>query len=810
VRFFRSGSEGIGRIVGLVLAASAFALGVTKIEDWDAWTHLALGREMVHLRGFPATEPFSFPSAALPYYNTEWLFAVVLYLAYALAGVAGVILLKAALGSLAVFILWKDSGLGREASVDRALDVAIRAAVLFPGLLLISYRFVERPDLVLMVFLSLTIYALNAYLYEGRRYLYALPVMQVLWANMHPSAVLAIVPFAAFLGGGLLLRLAQRRWGWECPGPPSDRQLKTVGVVFGATLLASLVNPYGTHVLWAPLKLASPWLMQNVLELQPPAFAAFPAPTILTGLLVLTSFALARRVPIVMSSLLVVPFVYLGFSAVRFVFLLVIVAAPVLARHLSAMAGMLDQGWAGRAGRAGVGLASSAVLIGVAAVGLTVAHVEPFVDPTKAPGIGIHDRFLPERALRYLEGAGISGRVFNTFHWGGYLVWRAFPRYAPIIDGRGYLPPGLREAIHFANSEPWLLERLQRTYGFDVILVAYPGMLTDARQWPDRAISPEWALVYWDDVAAVFLRRSDHLADIITRDEYRYVNPASGVPHLRQALTDLATFRGIQIEVYRNVAETGSSLGYTLLGFLHLQEREYDKAIEAFRRVEGYSSTWHAMQGLALAYWQKGDLSRAIGYYKGLAAVSADPIFLYNVGLALAQTGNDREAVDYLEQARARDGTFLPVYPALTEAYHRLGQTHRDQELQRAYAAAVARVQVREHLRQANQFNREGKAEAAIAETKAALQLEPRNARALGDLGEIYFRRGLLDDALTQQRAALEIDPHFAEAHYRLALIHQRRAQYAAARKHFEEYVRLEPRSYLAWRARQELSALPR
>src|SRR5262245_49200102 len=768
---------------------------------------------MVHLRGFPATEPFTFPSAALPYYNTEWLFAVVLYLAYALAGVAGVILLKAGLAALTVFILWKDSALGREAAIDRALDVAIRAAVLFPGLLLISYRFVERPDLVLMVFLSFTIYALNAYFYEGRRYLYALPVTQVLWVNMHPSAVLAMVPFAAFLVGGQLLRLAQRRWGWECPGMPSVGQLKTVGVVFIATLLASLVNPYGTHVLSAPFKLASPWLMQNVLELQPPTFATFPAPTILTGLLALTSLALARRVPVIMSILLVAPFVVLGFSAVRFVFLLVIVAAPVLARHLSAMAGMLGQswaGWAGWAGRAGVGLASGAALIGVAAVGLTVAHVEPFGDPTKVAGIGIHDRFLPERALRYLEGAGISGRVFNTFHWGGYLVWRAFPRLAPIIDGRAYLPPGLREAVHFANTEPWLLERLQRTYGFEVILVAYPGMLTNAREWPDRAISPEWALVYWDDVAAVFLKRSDHLADIITRDEYHYVNPASGVPHLRQALTDPATFRGIQTELHRNVAETGSSLGYTLLGFLHLQEREYDKAIEAFRRVEGYSSTWHAMQGLALAYWQKGDLSRAIGYYKGLAAISADPVFLYNVGLALAQTGNDREAVDYLERARARDGTFLPVYPALTEAYRRLGQTHRDQELQRAYAAAVTRVQVREHLRKADQLNREGKAEAAIAETKAALQLEPRNAKALGDLGELYFRRGQLDAALTQQQAALAIDPYFAEAHYRLALIHQRRSQYAAARKHFEEYVRLEPRSYLAWRARQELSALPR
>jgi Tfp pilus assembly protein PilF len=107
------------------------------------------------------------------------------------------------------------------------------------------------------------------------------------------------------------------------------------------------------------------------------------------------------------------------------------------------------------------------------------------------------------------------------------------------------------------------------------------------------------------------------------------------------------------------------------------------------------------------------------------------------------------------------------------------------------------------------QFNREGDSEAALAETKAALRLDPRNASAMGSLGNIYFRRGLVGEALTQQRAALAIDPHFADAHYRLALIHQHRAEYRAARKHFEEYVRLQPRSYLAWKAREALDRLP-
>lgn len=795
------------RIVGILLAASAFALGVTKTEDWDAWTHLALGREMVRRHAFPEYEPFLFPSATLPYYNTEWLFDVVVYLAYFAAGFAGVILLKAALAALTAFILWKDSALGRDASLDRTLDVAIRAAVLFPCLLIISYRFVERPDLVLMVFLAFTIYALDAYLYEGRRYLYALPVVQVVWANMHPSALLAVVPFIAFLGGGLFLRLIHRWRGVQPPGTPSATQIRTVAIVFAAVLLASVANPYGTHVLTVPFRLAaSPWLMYHIVELQAPRLVAFPAPAIFTGLLALTSLMLAKRSPL-MSVLLATPFAYLGFSAVRFVFLFTIVAGPILARNLSVLAGMLSRAWARRAC---LGLASGAALIGAVAICLAGAHVEPFGDPTRLPGIGVNDRFLPERALRYLEGAGIQGKVFNTFHWGGYLAWRDFPRLAPIIDGRGYVPSGLLEAAYFANTNPDLLERLHRTYRFDVVLVAYPGMPSDATETPDRAISSDWALVYWDDVAVVFLRRTERLAQIIKRDEYRYVNPGNGVPQIRRLLADNSKLRTVEAELRRNVADTESSIGHTLLGFAHLQIREYDKAIEAFRRAQGYSSVWHASQGLALAHWQKGDLSGAIEYYRALANLSENSIFLYNIGLALVQTGNDREAVRYLERARAQDEEFTPVYPLLIDAYQRLGQSQRGLELSRAHSRALTLVRAREHVRKAIQFNREGKRDAAIAETTEALRLNPRDAKVLSNLGEIYFHQGQLDDALAQQRAALEVDPRFADAHYRLALIHQKRAEYPAARTHFEEYVRLQPRSYFAWRAREALSRLPR
>ena len=58
---------------------AGFLLGLSHITDSDVWTHLAHGRELVATRDFPAHEPFSFPSSAMPYYNTEWLWGVLLY-----------------------------------------------------------------------------------------------------------------------------------------------------------------------------------------------------------------------------------------------------------------------------------------------------------------------------------------------------------------------------------------------------------------------------------------------------------------------------------------------------------------------------------------------------------------------------------------------------------------------------------------------------------------------------------------------------------------------------------------------------------
>src|SRR5947208_467920 len=306
--------------------------------SYGASSTAASGGSCGGLSSSPAPGPSRVVGPVLPYCTPEWLFDVLVFAGWLAGGAAGVIVLKAAIVALAVWILWLDSRAPEEPGAVQPAGLLIRAALLTAIVVMIRHRFVERPDIVLMVFLAFTIYALNAYVSAGRRWIFALPLVQILWTNMHPSVVVGVLPFAAVLGGGVALRagvpLVARWWRPADVVAPSWRKLATITAVLAGVLIASALNPHGLDPLTLPFRLADrPWYRQEILELQPPQPQVWPGPFVMTALLLLSLLATASRLPVI-AALVALPFVRLGLSAVRFVYLLEIVTAPIVARQL--------------------------------------------------------------------------------------------------------------------------------------------------------------------------------------------------------------------------------------------------------------------------------------------------------------------------------------------------------------------------------------------------------------------------------------------------------------------------------------------
>jgi hypothetical protein len=156
--------------------ASFVAIGVPlffcpMLIDPDYYWHLETGRLIVQNRALPTADPFSFMYEGQHWVLHEWLFQLVLYLAYAGLGDVGVRLLCAVTGAAFFGILfttsWRLSG---RAGVAMTLTLTS---------LLLLYPFIEpRPQIATLLLFALFLRALLFAKYlDDRRWFAAAPLM---------------------------------------------------------------------------------------------------------------------------------------------------------------------------------------------------------------------------------------------------------------------------------------------------------------------------------------------------------------------------------------------------------------------------------------------------------------------------------------------------------------------------------------------------------------------------------------------------------------------------------------------------------
>jgi hypothetical protein len=138
-----------------------------------------------------------------------------------------------------------------------------------------------------------------------------------------------------------------------------------------------------------------------------------------------------------------------------------------------------------------------AVVTAILLTGL-IGTVYTILRPADAPG----NRFAPAAAVDYAMKANVTGPVFNSFDFGGYLIFRGIPTF---IDGRT-LPFGKEFALEYldaiAASGGSKLDQLADAYKVSWTLV---NANSPAAFHFDH--SPTWRRIYADDVAVIHVRR---------------------------------------------------------------------------------------------------------------------------------------------------------------------------------------------------------------------------------------------------------------------------------------------------------------
>lgn len=117
---------------------------------------------------------------------------------------------------------------------------------------------------------------------------------------------------------------------------------------------------------------------------------------------------------------------------------------------------------------------------------------------------------LLTHALDFVEREQLPGPNILTNDLGAYLTWHLFPKYPELRDSR-IIPFG---ATGFGNLVPPSytdidLNRWAARYHVNTILVIRPS--------PLLCNSENWATVYLDATAAIFVRRTPQTEDLIRR-----------------------------------------------------------------------------------------------------------------------------------------------------------------------------------------------------------------------------------------------------------------------------------------------------
>jgi hypothetical protein len=115
--------------------------------------------------------------------------------------------------------------------------------------------------------------------------------------------------------------------------------------------------------------------------------------------------------------------------------------------------------------------------------------------------------YYPRRACNFLLSRPKvgEGRLLNNYNWGGYLIFRLYPRYRVSIDGRADLHRShmVNDLLTLEELSPRWKDRVEELDP-DVVVWPVNKPLFQELLWDE-----EWLLIYEDEIAAVFVRERD-------------------------------------------------------------------------------------------------------------------------------------------------------------------------------------------------------------------------------------------------------------------------------------------------------------
>jgi hypothetical protein len=503
----------LAALAGLLVIVGVMALQLKYfVLDSDIWWHLKVGDWIVGHMGVPHTGILSRTAANRPWVAYSWGYEVLLSRAYAWFGLIGIGVFGTVLTlAVAYSIFWMMRRLSSQFWVAWIGTLIVCWSFLFNG--------TPRP-----FFFSIGLFAVTlTLLLEANRsdrvqMLYWLPLIFLVWANLHIQFIYGLFLVGLFIAVNLAQRIASALSispGFLLPPTLPAANLVAVGA---ACALATLCGPYFYHPYLVVLEYSkAKFAYSIIIELQPLSFRGYShfleLLVMAAGFFAVGWQASLRRanapsgqqndsasLDLFKLALLSIAAV-VAFRTMRDAWFICLPAAACVADLFAARAKDRQPGSSTEAIAPAwhESFVERAGIIAVTAILLVI-----FSTNTDFNERGL-DRAIsstyPVNAINFLRRNPVPGPLYNNLNWGGFLMWY-MPDYPVAIDGRNDLYGDDLDKIFFNT------QIAEKSYTTDPYLNESRVVLLDSHLPLAKilTIDPRFQVVYHDDIATVFAR----------------------------------------------------------------------------------------------------------------------------------------------------------------------------------------------------------------------------------------------------------------------------------------------------------------
>lgn len=512
------------KIIILIILLAAFIFfiaGKIDLTTADLGRHIQNGKVILN-SGFKnnilTTNFYSYTHPDYPFVNHHWASGVIFFLIEKITGFVGLSFFYIIL-SIIIFLLFfhiTKKGAGFKIAAPLCL-------LLIP---LMAARMEIRPEIFTYFFSAIFFWILWQYKKNNIsfKWLFALPILGILWINTHIYFIFGIF----FIGLFLLDQLILKNW----------KKVKKLGLILITTIIACLINPFGPKGFLFPFNIfkeygyriienKSIWFLEKLDIIKNPNFLLAKV----VFLLMLISFVWLliknrKKFSIILFGLGMV-FGLMAMLAIRNFTIFGFFALPIIGINIKNVLPKKVNSAPKNCSWCRVNWFWIAALIIIV---FTLFNNYKFLSyHWHRFGLGL----MPNNneSAEFFKEKNIKGPILNNYDIGSYLIYHLFSQERIFVDNRPETyPVSFFKEIYIPlqeNESVW--QEKKEEYNFNAIFFSH----RDATPWAqkfliERIDDPQWAPVFVDQYAIIFLKRNELNQSIIEkyqipRDRFRVI-----------------------------------------------------------------------------------------------------------------------------------------------------------------------------------------------------------------------------------------------------------------------------------------------